>query len=411
MDRSEGDDDELYPDAPVPAHERGWRHPSEMGQAAWVNSEPPLTIGRGLSAATGAMGALLAVAVLWAVVPTHAGRGVGVSAVATTTATDSTTPGSSTVRPPSTTALTLVDTTGTTDTTHTTDITATTGTSSPSTTLEPSTTRPATSTTVAVTTTVDVEHPSSATYQIEQATPQLPNAVAVAISDGTLVLTTANAVNRGDNVALLTDNGDYEPAHVLMIDTADDLAVLSAEQPTSTPALHIADSMVKGDVLTFYDDQHSAVVVGDGGSVQPPWPLDRLREGTPVLNQRGELVALCTRGDDGMRLVMLSKLDSLRSTLAAEAASRRVWMGITFGQRPNSLRIQAVAAMGPAANAGVRAGDVVVAVDGRTVTSRTTYAAALQGRHPGDAIRLSVRSADGSQRDVTVLLVAPPSNS
>jgi S1-C subfamily serine protease len=404
VDRSEGDDDELYPDAPVPAHERGWRHPSEMGQAAWANSEPPLTIGRGLSAATGAMGALLAVAVLWAVVPTHAGRGVGVSAVATTTA-EATTPGSSTVQPPSTTALTLVDTTGGTGTTPTTATTA-----SPSTTLAPSTTRPATSTTAAVTTTADVEHPSSATYQIEQATPRLPNALAVAISDGTLVLTTASAVSRGDNVALLTDNGDYEPAHVLMIDTIDDLAVLSAEQPTSTPPLRIADTMVKGDVLTFYDDQHSAVVVGDDGSVQPPWPLDRLREGTPVLNQRGELVALCTRGNDGMRLVMLSKLDSLRSTLAAEAASRSVWMGVTFGQRPDSLRIQAVAAMGPAANAGVHAGDVIVAVDGRAVSSRAAFAAALHVHHPGDTIALSVRSADDSEREVTVLLGAPPAD-
>ena len=79
MDRSEGNDDELYPIAPIPAHERQWRHPSEMGEQAWVASEPPLTIGRGLTAATGVIGSVLALAVLWTMLPTHAGRTAAVS--------------------------------------------------------------------------------------------------------------------------------------------------------------------------------------------------------------------------------------------------------------------------------------------------------------------------------------------
>ena len=75
MSRDWNDDEQNDP-APLPAHERAWRHPSEVGERAWVYSEPPLTIGRGLTAATGAIGGLLAMAVLWTMLPTQAGRNV-----------------------------------------------------------------------------------------------------------------------------------------------------------------------------------------------------------------------------------------------------------------------------------------------------------------------------------------------
>ena len=62
-------DDVIYPAAPIPPHERTWRHPSEMGEAAWVRSEPPVHIGRGLLVTSGAIGSALGVAVLYLLAP------------------------------------------------------------------------------------------------------------------------------------------------------------------------------------------------------------------------------------------------------------------------------------------------------------------------------------------------------
>ncbi|HQV58560.1 MAG TPA: hypothetical protein PKV27_11140 [Ilumatobacteraceae bacterium] len=73
----EGDDEArlegLYPLAPLPAHERVWRHPSEVGHIAWAQSEPPVVIGRRLVGVVGVLGGLLTVTVLWAVFSSHAG--------------------------------------------------------------------------------------------------------------------------------------------------------------------------------------------------------------------------------------------------------------------------------------------------------------------------------------------------
>ena len=58
-----------YPAAPLPAHERRWRHPSELGHAEWVQSEKAVGLGRGLVVTSGAIGCILGLAVVWLMVP------------------------------------------------------------------------------------------------------------------------------------------------------------------------------------------------------------------------------------------------------------------------------------------------------------------------------------------------------
>jgi hypothetical protein len=264
-----------------------------MGQAAWANSEPPLTIGRGLSAATGAIGALLAVAVLWAIVPTHAGRSIGVSVLSTLSD-----PGGGR---PTTTVLT-----GTTVPTGTTMLT---GTTMPSDTSTP----PASGS-------VPIDEPADpaevATYQIEQLAARTPNAVAVAVDGGALVITTANAVSARGTVSLLNPDGHAQTARVLFVDHQDGLAVLLPDGTHSVPSFRVATSVRSGETLRLYGEEEATAVVGADGSVSAEWSRSSMREGSPVVNQRGELVALCTGEGGRMHLLAVSHLERLRAALA-----------------------------------------------------------------------------------------------
>jgi putative serine protease PepD len=58
---------------------------------------------------------------------------------------------------------------------------------------------------------------------------------------------------------------------------------------------------------------------------------------------------------------------------------------------------------GPADAAGVRAGDVILAIDGRPVSRSDELIVAIRAKAPGDAVTLRVRS-DGQERDVRVVL-------
>lgn len=58
---------------------------------------------------------------------------------------------------------------------------------------------------------------------------------------------------------------------------------------------------------------------------------------------------------------------------------------------------------GPAANAGIRPGDVIVAIDGRPVTEPDELIVTIRAKAPGDATVLRVRSGD-DEREVRVVL-------
>jgi serine protease Do len=62
---------------------------------------------------------------------------------------------------------------------------------------------------------------------------------------------------------------------------------------------------------------------------------------------------------------------------------------------------------GPAANAGLHSGDVVLAVDGAAVDDMQSLNYRIATHRPGDSVRLRVH-AGGGNRDVTARLALPP---
>ena len=393
----EGPDDDLgrYPAAPIPAHERTWRHPSEVGQAQWVQSEPPLVIGRGLMATTGLVGCALGLAVVWLLVPGGldqqpvAGptvtRSVGAAGVATAT-----------VDPP----LDLI---------------------SPTTALaRPTTTVP---TTEAPSHTVTVQASASAS-----AAP----ATAVLLEGTGLLLTTAAAVREQRRVAV--EDASAVVHETSVVGSSGDLVVLTTDAPAGSPV-----DVVGFDAIGRADEGDSVVVLGaspmridypaDGEAIELRKPTDAadIAEGAPVVDADGILVALCTHdvasdGSTEVRVVPIADVlasllggeptDSTSSgSLPDDGAPGTGWIGIRLVglTAPETVVIDGVAPDSPAALAGISVGDTIVAIDGASVSAVAEVRAALAGSLPGDTVVLTLLSADGNERDVSVVLgVAAP---
>ncbi|MFQ6393754.1 S1C family serine protease [Nocardia sp. KC 131] len=64
----------------------------------------------------------------------------------------------------------------------------------------------------------------------------------------------------------------------------------------------------------------------------------------------------------------------------------------------------------PAYTAGIVAGDVITAIDGRAITTAQSLRAALNTRRPNDPVGLAVTGADRVQRTVPVVLTVGPPN-
>ena len=399
MEGSDWDDDDRYPAAPQPRHERGWRHPSEIGADAWHHSEPPLVIGRGLGAATGVVGVLLGLALVWSLLPSHTGRSAVVSV-------------RSTIAPGGTSAIAAGGDSSTTSVRA-----ATTSTSAPPTTAR--------STNTAVTT-----GPSDSpmpTYQVGLAArpddtattavgstivaPPPPGAFAVAVDGGNLLLTTAQAVGNDDTVRVHDGGGRMREADVLVIDRNSGLAVLSSGGTPASGSFDVDSDVQPGDELTIYGDEPATFTVGEAGLEDGEWVTRTdLYEGSPVLDGDGDLVALCTHTADGIELVPVVEIDELHRALGKNVKPG-VWMGVVLNDDPSgALTIGAVEPDGPAAMAGLDVGDTIVAIDGEPIADLAQLTGALALHQPGDVIELDVLSGDGTVLDVEVTLSAPPEN-
>ena len=383
MEWNDGSDDEQYPVAPVPSHERAWRHPSEIGQAQWTRTEPPLTIGRGLVAATTTLGGLLTVAVAWAMWPST-GAGVtaistvvsGANAPVTADAPSLTTssvglaeaiPTSSMVAPPSTLAAPQTTSANTTITS-----------------VQVAPTQPSTP--------VSVEIAPDGT---------LPRAAAVTIDNGDVILvTTAAAVSNREALQVTFDGSTAVDAAVVFVDQRAGIAVLSADPAVvaDVPQLLVGAVPTDSTFVTALEGDGASLdlIADDSGSL---WIADwsststsaTTAEGTPLIDAAGALVGLCTHQGEGMVLVRIDQLSGLHVPAQAGSTPR---MGVVLaGTAAETLTIDFVEPGGASASAGLQAGDVIVAVDNIPVLTQTDLDTALKGRSPGDTIAVTVRRA------------------
>ncbi len=349
----------------------------------WTHSEPPITIGRGLLVTTGAIGGLLSLAVLWAMLPSAGRGGFAAPAAVTSTANEL---GPFVTARADTLVATSVDP------------------RVPSTTLRTgSLVAPASQQT---STTTNSTRPV-ATVGTQAASVELAP-VAVGIGDS-LVVTTARAV-RGRSVITITGaDGQPHDATVLMVDRVLGLALLSADVAAMTTSYGIGPAVNPGDVVTVVGSTSTSanVILDADGHLTLDWWGGSMAEGTPVLNADGQLVGMCSRGSFGTELV--SVLNVAAMLPPAKAAKPAPWLGVHGVDGEGGLTVDGVDPNGPAAAVGVIAGDVIAAVDGIAVTTVDGMKAVIAQHAPDDVVILTVTHADLTAVDVAVTLGTAPS--
>jgi hypothetical protein len=301
-----------YPLAPVPAHERRWRHPSELGQAAWVQSERPVGLGRGLMITTGAIGCILGLAVVWLMVPGPANSPAAAPTVtrsdlalpttasfgfAATTEPDTIAPGTvaeTTIGVPRTTAAAI-----TTLQAPITSVTAS----------------PATATPSSLVMVLPAEDLPTNTVWLTSDAEGTESAVAVLVGDSPFAITTATAVGSEETVMVTLESGST--AELAVVSTDETFAYIEPDESLRTFGFAAAAPAVQGDDLTVLDDEQFVFTFGDD-------TLDRLdpaaiAEGTPVVNEQGALVGLCTRASGRVDLVPI--VDALGHTPAGDTST------------------------------------------------------------------------------------------
>jgi putative serine protease PepD len=240
------------------------------------------------------------------------------------------------------------------------------------------------------------------------------------------IVTAAHVVDGASSVTVTFQNGTTRRARVLGSDDATDLAVLSVDPSGLTlhplalgrsGALRVGDALAAiGDPFHYARSLSTGIVSGVDRTIQAPngftvahaiqtdAALNPGNSGGPVLVADGRVVGVVDQiatGTSGAEqssgvgfLVPSDIVKAELPDLIAGRAVRHAYIGVSTddaaGSVPGAL-VGSLAAGGPAQQAGLRAGDVVTAIDGAAVKGSSDLVAAIADHRPGDAIQVTLR--------------------
>jgi serine protease Do len=272
-------------------------------------------------------------------------------------------------------------------------------------------------------------------------------------SDG-VILTNAHVIQQALEVTVVLSSGRQLPGEVVGQAPERDLAVIRVDADNLRPitlgrsqgpnGADLGDPVVAigfplglgGPTVTsgIVSGENRDIDVGSGGDgvrrlvglLQTDAAINPGNSGGALVDMAGQLIGINSAAAQagaaenvGFAIAIDDALPVVREILA-EPPERRAWLGVQMIPLTDVVALQlglppglggaAVAGIipgSPAAEAGVARGDVIVAIDGDSITSPNDLTQALTRLAPGDEIEIEVVNAQGARR-MTIELAQRP---
>jgi S1-C subfamily serine protease len=260
------------------------------------------------------------------------------------------------------------------------------------------------------------------------------------LSPDGLILTNAHVVQGAGRIGVLTQDGRSFDARLIGEDPDTDLALVRLEQAVSLPTAQLGNSQALkrgqiaiaiGNPLGFETTVTAGVVSALGRSlrakngrliddvIQTDAALNPGNSGGPLVSSRGEVIGVNTAvimGAQGICFAVAANTASfVMGQLIRHGRVRRASIGVAAQTVPISRRVQVMSETpqatgvllstvetgGPADQAGILMGDVIVAVDGVTVVGVDDLIRQLDGERIGRTINLDLLR-HGKRRTISV---------
>lgn len=257
------------------------------------------------------------------------------------------------------------------------------------------------------------------------------------------VVTNNHVVEHGKNVQVTTDDGRTLDAKVIGTDPKTDIALLKVNESGTYPYVKLATVLPRvGDWVVAIGNPFglggtvtSGIVSARGRDIgagpyddflQIDAPINRGNSGGPTFNLRGEVVGVNTAiaspsgGSVGLAFAIpAATVGNVVAQLEEKGQVTRGYLGVAIQPLNKDLAeglglktdkgalVNAAQPNTPAAKAGIKSGDVIVAVNGESVTDARELTRRIAAMRPGATVELGYLR-EGHERSASVELGTLP---
>jgi putative serine protease PepD len=255
------------------------------------------------------------------------------------------------------------------------------------------------------------------------------------------IVTAAHVVDGASSITVTFQDGTTRKATLLGKDNATDVAVLSVDPSGltlhplalgSSASLDVGDPVAAiGDPFAYQRSMSTGIVSGLDRTISAPngftvahaiqtdAAVNPGNSGGPVLDASGKVVGIvdqiATNGssDTSSGVGFAVPIDLVKSELSSLEAGKSVshaYLGVSTSDASSSTAgalVQSVTSGGPAADAGLRSGDVITKLGSTTIKGPNDLVAAITTHKPGDKVTVTVHRGSDTT-DLTVTLGTQP---
>src|SRR5215469_15778382 len=251
----------------------------------------------------------------------------------------------------------------------------------------------------------------------------------VIVAPDGLILTNSHVAGTASRIEVTTADGQDLHARLVGDDPDTDLALVRIDEPATLPSARLGDSkrlkrgqlvIAIGNPLGFESTVTTGVVSALGRSlrsrngrliddvIQTDAALNPGNSGGPLVSSRGEVVGINTAVITGAQGICFAVAANTASFVLGELVRhgrvRRAFIGISAQQTPipprrrraaeldqaSAVMVATVEAGSAADRAGLRAGDIVLGLDGKSITGADDLIRALTGDKIGRSVAFDV---------------------
>jgi putative serine protease PepD len=246
------------------------------------------------------------------------------------------------------------------------------------------------------------------------------------------IVTNQHVIDGASSVSVKLSDGSTYKATVVGGDASTDIAVIHIDAPAAKLVpLSLADSskvavgdgvVAIGNPFGLDDTVTSGIVSAINreitspdnspieGAIQTDAAINHGNSGGPLLDLHGKVIGITSQiqsdsgGNDGVGFAVPSNtVQTIAEQLISSGKAQHALLGVSVKTAANGVAVADVSNGSAADNAGVKAGDVITAVGGTTVTTAEQLRAIIDAHQPGDKLSLTIlRSGSTKTIDATL---------